>query len=111
MIDFAKATKFVDRCWDNSVVPTLVEYIRVPNRSPFFDPDWTTHGGVDPERVLKALGAAVPREFDTAPTRLPPQAIVLEARRRNKPRTREALQKPAAMIVVQCLAGWIGTYG
>ena len=38
-------------------------------------------GGVDPERVVEALKDALPREFGTAPTRMPLQAIVFEARR------------------------------
>jgi len=28
-------------------VPTLVEYIRIPNKSPAFDPDWAAHGHMD----------------------------------------------------------------
>src|SRR2546421_11972360 len=44
MIDIAKATKFVDQCWGDEVVPTLVEYIKIPNKSPAFDPDWAAHG-------------------------------------------------------------------
>jgi SAM-dependent methyltransferase len=39
-------------------------------------------GGVDPERVIEALTKALPREFGTAPTRIPLQAIVFEAMRR-----------------------------
>jgi acetylornithine deacetylase/succinyl-diaminopimelate desuccinylase-like protein len=44
MIDIARATKFVDQCWDDEVIPTLVEYIKIPNKSPSFDPDWAAHG-------------------------------------------------------------------
>jgi acetylornithine deacetylase/succinyl-diaminopimelate desuccinylase-like protein len=44
MLDVVRATKFVDQCWGDEVVPTLVEYIRIPNKSPSFDPDWATHG-------------------------------------------------------------------
>jgi acetylornithine deacetylase/succinyl-diaminopimelate desuccinylase-like protein len=36
--------KFVDQCWGDAIVPTLVEYIRIPNKSPAFDPDWAAHG-------------------------------------------------------------------
>jgi hypothetical protein len=39
-------------------------------------------GGVDPERVIEELAEALPREFGTAPTRIPLQAIVFEAMRR-----------------------------
>jgi acetylornithine deacetylase/succinyl-diaminopimelate desuccinylase-like protein len=44
MLDIAKARKFVDQCWDDEVIPTLVEYIKIPNKSPSFDPDWAAHG-------------------------------------------------------------------
>ena len=47
MIDIARATKFVDQCWGDEVVPTLVEYIKIPNKSPSFDPEWAAHGYMD----------------------------------------------------------------
>jgi acetylornithine deacetylase/succinyl-diaminopimelate desuccinylase-like protein len=30
--------------YDQSIVPALVEYIRIPNKSPLFDPDWEVNG-------------------------------------------------------------------
>jgi acetylornithine deacetylase/succinyl-diaminopimelate desuccinylase-like protein len=36
--------QFVDEQWDTSIVPTLCEYIRIPNKSPVFDPDWEANG-------------------------------------------------------------------
>ena len=47
MIDIARTTKFVDQCWGDEIVPTLVEYIKIPNKSPAFDPDWAAHGYMD----------------------------------------------------------------
>ena len=47
MIDIARTRKFVDQCWGDEIVPTLVEYIRIPNKSPSFDPDWAAHGYMD----------------------------------------------------------------
>jgi acetylornithine deacetylase/succinyl-diaminopimelate desuccinylase-like protein len=44
MLDAAKLARFVDQCWGDAIVPTLVEYIRIPNKSPAFDPDWASHG-------------------------------------------------------------------
>ncbi len=35
---------FCDEVWENSIIPELVEYIRVPNKSPMFDSDWQQHG-------------------------------------------------------------------
>ena len=43
-MDKARLTQFIDRLWDEAVVPTLVDYIRIPNKSPAFDPEWAAHG-------------------------------------------------------------------
>jgi hypothetical protein len=37
------AQTFVDACWDE-IVPVLEDYIRIPNKSPLFDPEWAAHG-------------------------------------------------------------------
>jgi acetylornithine deacetylase/succinyl-diaminopimelate desuccinylase-like protein len=34
----------VGETWDSSIVPTLERYIRIPNQSPLFDPDWKRNG-------------------------------------------------------------------
>jgi acetylornithine deacetylase/succinyl-diaminopimelate desuccinylase-like protein len=47
MLDGARLKAFVDRCWGDEIVPTLVEYIRIPNKSPAFDADWAAHGYMD----------------------------------------------------------------
>ena len=47
MLDSAKLKQFADRCWGDEIVPTLVEYIKIPNKSPMFDPDWAAHGYMD----------------------------------------------------------------
>jgi acetylornithine deacetylase/succinyl-diaminopimelate desuccinylase-like protein len=33
--------------WERSVVPTLCDYIRIPNKSAHFDPQWAEHGHMD----------------------------------------------------------------
>ena len=43
--------RFVEDTWDNEIVPVLSEYIRIPNKSPAFDPEWAAHGHMD-----KAVG-------------------------------------------------------
>ena len=42
-MDFKTATTFLDRMWDDEIIPTLTDYIRIPNKSPAFDPDWEAH--------------------------------------------------------------------
>ena len=44
MLDNARLARFVDQRWGDSIVPTLIEYIKIPNKSPAFDPDWAAHG-------------------------------------------------------------------
>jgi acetylornithine deacetylase/succinyl-diaminopimelate desuccinylase-like protein len=44
MLDAAKLGKFVDQLWGDAIVPTLVDYIKIPNKSPAFDPEWAAHG-------------------------------------------------------------------
>jgi acetylornithine deacetylase/succinyl-diaminopimelate desuccinylase-like protein len=39
--------QFVDEKWDDSIVPELVEYIRIPAKSPAFDPDWDKNGFIE----------------------------------------------------------------
>ncbi len=39
--------EFIDGMWRDEIVPTLVDYIRIPNKSPAFDPDWALHGHMD----------------------------------------------------------------
>jgi acetylornithine deacetylase/succinyl-diaminopimelate desuccinylase-like protein len=46
-MDQKQLTRFVDQCWDDEIVPTLFEYIKIPNKSPSFDPDWARHGYMD----------------------------------------------------------------
>ena len=37
-------TTLIDSTWDTSIVPALTDYIRIPNKSPHFDPAWREHG-------------------------------------------------------------------
>jgi acetylornithine deacetylase/succinyl-diaminopimelate desuccinylase-like protein len=53
-MDNAKVLAFTDRLWDESIVPTLCEYVRIPNKSPNFDPDWEQHGYMDQAAELMA---------------------------------------------------------
>jgi acetylornithine deacetylase/succinyl-diaminopimelate desuccinylase-like protein len=64
-MDHARLTRFVDGCWGDEIVPTLVEYIKIPNKSPAFDPDWAAHGHMEDavrlfERWARGKLAGVP---------------------------------------------------
>ena len=45
--DPTQARDFVGAKWDAEIVPQLVEYIRIPNKSPMFDKDWQAAGHMD----------------------------------------------------------------
>jgi len=37
----------ISKEWDDSIIPELIEYIKIPNKSVHFDPDWKKHGYMD----------------------------------------------------------------
>jgi acetylornithine deacetylase/succinyl-diaminopimelate desuccinylase-like protein len=43
-MDTTRLKQFVDPFWDDSILPSITEYIRIPNKSPAFDPQWAEHG-------------------------------------------------------------------
>ena len=58
-IDSARAQRFVSSKWDDEIVPQLVEYIRIPNKSPMFDADWVEHGYMeDAVRLMEGWARA-----------------------------------------------------
>jgi acetylornithine deacetylase/succinyl-diaminopimelate desuccinylase-like protein len=40
-------SSFLETMWDDEIIPTLTDYIRIPNKSPHFDPDWAAHGHME----------------------------------------------------------------
>ena len=46
-MDAKQVDHFVSKKWDDEIVPQLVEYIRIPNKSPMFDEQWVEHGYMD----------------------------------------------------------------
>ncbi|TQT16150.1 M20/M25/M40 family metallo-hydrolase [Xanthomonas perforans] len=51
-MDSAKIDQFLSDTWDREIVPQLVDYIRIPNKSPMFDADWVAHGYMEQAVVL-----------------------------------------------------------
>jgi acetylornithine deacetylase/succinyl-diaminopimelate desuccinylase-like protein len=68
-MDQEKLQRFIERRWDEEIVPTLVDYIRIPNKSPLFDPEWAKHGHMEAavalferwarERIASVAGATL----------------------------------------------------
>ena len=46
-----KLQKDIDSFWDDEILPTLIEYIKIPNKSPAFDSNWERAGHM--EKVLQ----------------------------------------------------------
>ncbi len=46
-MDNNKTASFVNDMWDSSIIPELSEYIKHPNKSPNFDPDWEKNGHME----------------------------------------------------------------
>ena len=71
-MDKNETENFDNQMWDDSIIPELCEYIRIPNKSPMFDPDWEKHGYMDQavqqierwsrEQPIKGMQAR--RQFD-----------------------------------------------
>jgi acetylornithine deacetylase/succinyl-diaminopimelate desuccinylase-like protein len=45
--DSDRTLGLVQHVWDESVLPALADYIRIPAKSPMFDPEWRAHGHID----------------------------------------------------------------
>ncbi len=46
-MDIERLQKAIESRWEEDIVPTLAEYITIPNKSPDFDPQWAEHGHMD----------------------------------------------------------------
>ena len=46
-MDSSKIDRYVSDKWDQDIVPQLVDYIRIPNKSPMFDENWVANGYMD----------------------------------------------------------------
>ncbi len=43
-MDQERLSQHIDELWDVSIIAALSAYIRIPNKSPFFDAQWREHG-------------------------------------------------------------------
>jgi acetylornithine deacetylase/succinyl-diaminopimelate desuccinylase-like protein len=47
MLNAQNLHKFIAKEWDDSIIPSLCDYIKIPNKSPHFDAKWQEHGYMD----------------------------------------------------------------
>jgi hypothetical protein len=46
-LDASRVKQETEQVWDNDIIPQLIEYTKIPNLSPDFDPDILTNGYQD----------------------------------------------------------------
>src|SRR5271170_2907523 len=63
-VNASELERYVDGVWDQSIVPELCNYVRIPNKSPLFDPQWDQHGHM--ERAVQLLADWCRRQPITA---------------------------------------------
>lgn len=44
MLNPQKLYKDIEQTWQNAILPSLIDYIKIPNKSPHFDEHWQEHG-------------------------------------------------------------------
>jgi acetylornithine deacetylase/succinyl-diaminopimelate desuccinylase-like protein len=60
-MDNARIDRFICEKWDGDIVGQLIDYIRIPNKSPMFDADWAAHGYMeDAVKLMETWARAQP---------------------------------------------------
>src|SRR5262245_13686147 len=57
--------QFVEAFWEDSILPSITDYIRIPNKSPAFDPKWAEHGYM--EDAVKLMEAWARKQLAAFP--------------------------------------------
>lgn len=78
-MDANRLEVFVETLWNDSIQPQLIDYIRIPNKSPLFDPDWQQRGYMDEAVALaeRWCRAHLPGDATLEVVRLPGRTPVL----------------------------------
>ena len=73
MIDSTTTSAYIDAFWDDRIVPTITEYIRIPNKSPAYDADWEANGHMEDalQLALRWVDAHPVQGMDVQVGRLP----------------------------------------
>jgi len=53
-MDLKRLRSSIDTTWDDSITERLIEYVRIPNKSPMFDPQWQEHGHMEKAVTMMA---------------------------------------------------------
>ncbi len=52
-VNFSQLQQYINQTWEDKILPTLIDYIRIPNKSPLFDAHWEANGHMD--KAVKLL--------------------------------------------------------
>ena len=53
-MDLERLKSRINRTWDESIIDRLIAYVRIPNKSPMFDPQWERNGHMEKAVQLMA---------------------------------------------------------
>jgi acetylornithine deacetylase/succinyl-diaminopimelate desuccinylase-like protein len=46
-MNLSDLSHFIKTQWDQDILPRLIDYVKIPAKSPAFDPSWSAHGHLD----------------------------------------------------------------
>ena len=61
-----RLSAWVGRAWTERILPAISDYIRIPNQSPLFDPQWESHGHM--QRAVELVSTWCRRELPAGST-------------------------------------------
>src|SRR5258707_203059 len=85
-MDSTRLKNFIETFWDDSILPSITDYIRIPNKSPAFDPKWAEHGYM--EDAVKLMEAWARPQLRPAVLRRPSHRPYRQPVSRGLPRLR-----------------------
>src|SRR5438105_2591958 len=53
-MDQKRLTGSIEKTWNDSIIERLIAYVRIPNKSPQFDPNWERNGHMEAAVKLMA---------------------------------------------------------
>jgi acetylornithine deacetylase/succinyl-diaminopimelate desuccinylase-like protein len=75
MLNPQRLYDYIDRQWEDEILPSLCDYIKIPNKSPNFDNNWQQHGYM--EQAVKLLSKWC---LQHAPRNMQMEVVRLEGR-------------------------------
>jgi acetylornithine deacetylase/succinyl-diaminopimelate desuccinylase-like protein len=60
IVDTSALLRTITAQWDAHIVPQLIDYVRIPAKSPHFDPQWDAHGHI--ERAIQLAKSWVAKQ-------------------------------------------------